>query len=230
MFKINTKLLTISTKNKLAFLIISFILLFCLYHFVFLFLYQNVINQGSALADKQCLNVNPLIIARKESYIKSIQDIQETENIDGYLEESKNYIRISKEFIKTQNKWIEEQEALMSRWDYKLLMPAEIKELGKLQIRSRRADVKSSLTVLKLFEAIDEEDSQDLVEDIFKQTKIANEANEAYSRLWEKGKKPSWIDQFIKIPPSKCTEKNFNIPDVNEILFPADVPGDGPLT
>lgn len=216
--------------NILALGIIVLFLGFALYIGITIFLYQNVINQGSALADKQCLNVNPLIIARKESYIKSIQDIQETENIDGYLEESKNYIRISKEFIKTQNKWIEEQEALMNRWDYKLLMPAEIKELGRLQIRSRKAEVISSKTILKLFEAKDDASREDLLKIVFKQTEIANEADNAYEELWNKGQKPSWIDDFISIPTSKCPQENLNIPDVNDTLFPADEPGDGPLT
>ena len=73
---------------------ISLIIIFCLSTFK----YQQLVNEGSIIADKQCLNVNPLIIQRKNSYTETIRIAKLNGSEKDYWKEQERYLTISKKY------------------------------------------------------------------------------------------------------------------------------------
>ncbi len=87
--------------------IIFFAVLFGIGLFVFpTWKYQQLINEGSVIADEQCLKVNPLIIARKNSYINSMKILQASGSAQDYWTETDKYLDISKKYILAEDSWL----------------------------------------------------------------------------------------------------------------------------
>jgi hypothetical protein len=216
-------------KKQLVVGLFFLFILFFSYHLFSLFTYQHLVNLGSIIADKQCLNVNPLIIQRKNTYTTAVQALMDG-NSDQYLAENDKYMRISKKFVIAQEKWLNEQEAFMKRWDFQLFLPELIKKAAKYQYQSRLADVKSSKLIIKLYESIDTVNTKDLTRRIIEYSTQAAEYDRKYNRLWEMEKSHDWRTNFISIPASKCPEENLNIPDVENFLNPSVPSQGGPVS
>lgn len=196
----------------------------------YIFKFQQLVNEGSVIADKQCINVNPLIIQRKNSYLKSMKIIMDKGSIEDYLKELDNYIDISNKFITEQGKWLKEQKAHMNRWNYKFLIPSEIKELGRLQYISRETDMKGTKAILDMLKTTDVNRQKEYMKIIIDQTKLGKDADNEYDRIWKKGFSPDLTMRFVKVPPSKCPKENFNIPNVPDLLLPPTRINYGPLS
>lgn len=201
----------------------TFISLFIICIFVYiayLFKFQQLVNKGSIIADKQCMNVNPLIIQRKNSYLKSMKIIMDKGSIEDYQNELKNYITASNKFIVEQEKWLKEQKDYMNGWDYKFFIIPEIKELGRLQYLSREADMKGARALLDLLKTTNVDQQKKYVKIMIDQVRIAKDAVNKYDLLWKKGTPINLRTRFIKVPPSKCPKENFDIPNVPDLLSP----------
>lgn len=194
------------------------------------FLLQRLVNEGSLIADKQCMNVNPLIIRRKNSYLNSMKIISNKGSADDYMKEFKNYLDVSNKFIAAERKWLNEEKTYMSRWDYKLILPAEIQKLGHLQYISREADMKSSQAWLDMFKVIDANKQKKYIKIIIDQVNIAKNADYEYNQIYEKGLPFDWRMKFVKVPASKCPKENLNIPNVPDIFSPPNNINSGPIS
>ena len=104
--------------------------------------YQRLVNEGSMIADKQCLKVNPLIIQRKNSYVKSMEIILAKGSEIDYMNELNKYMDISNKYVEEQKKWLQEEKAFMNRIDYKLFLPSQVQTANQLQFDSREAEMK----------------------------------------------------------------------------------------
>lgn len=182
--------------------------------------FQRLVNESSAIADKQCMNVNPLIIKRKKSFIKSTRSIMQEGNIEDYWKEQENYVVISNAYVAAQTKWLDEQEAFMNRWDYKLLVPKQVKAAEKWQFEARKADKESTIATVAMFSTSNERQMRELEKILNTEVAKRNKAEAEYQKILDAKQPFSLIWFNIKVPSSKCPPENFNIPDVNEFIEP----------
>lgn len=183
-------------------------------------MYQRLVDDGQVVEDMQCFNVNPLIIQRKNSFVKYIKMLKDED--EGYLEEMENYMKLSKKYINAQSKQLQEIKKYMNRLDFKLIFPSKVKKLVKFLYISREADMNSVKTMIKLSETDDLNLQKKYSEEINNLIKIANEADKEIDKIQEEKLHDPFLLmrlKFIKIPPSKCPPENFNIPDVYDLLF-----------
>ncbi len=209
--------------------IIFFAVVLVLVWFVFsTWKYQQLINEGSVIADQQCLKVNPLIIARKNSYINSMKILQASGSAQDYWTETDKYLAISKKFIEAENAWLAAQKNYMESSETKTYVPAYIRSAGQLQYDSRVADVKDTAAVVEFFETyqkIDTAKQKVLSNTITNETKKSNDLNDEYNKVYDHPQRTFDLrDYFTSVPQTKCPEENFNIPDVPNLLAPPTIP------
>lgn len=201
------------------------------YLFLSLIMYQRLVSEGSELADKQCLTVNPIIIERKNNYLKSVQAVKDND-LGAYEAETENYFESSQKYVEEQTKWIEAQRAYMDRWDFRLFLPGYMKQAAQYQYDSRKADIESTRLLIDAFEAseLNQAISEELGQKSVEQVQIRNEAEKRYNDLWEKPMKLDWRTKFIKVPESKCPEENLYYPQVEDVFTPSIEDTDTPIS
>jgi hypothetical protein len=198
-------------------------------YILFTISYQRIINESSIISDKQCLFVNPLIIERKKSYIKSTTLMLSGGDPKEYWAEQERYLALSKKYMAAQDAWLQEQKQLMDRWDYQLIVPQLVKDAGRYQYISRKAEVEGTRALVQLFVSIgDPERQKQLTQIILDENKKQHAANKAYDHLWDTAPKNDIRMRFIKIPLTTCPAENFNIPDTDDLFNPKAPAGDGP--
>lgn len=217
---------------KIVGIVLSGLILLSVGIFVlFTITYQRIINEVSVIADKQCLFVDPLIIERKNSYIKSTTLMLAGGDPKEYWDEQERYMAISRKYIAAQDAWLKEQKQYMDRWDHNLIILQPVKDAGRLQYISRESEMKSANALLQLFTAIDDKELQTkLTKVIIEENKKRDDAIKAYDTLWDTAPKNDIRMRFIKIPQTTCPPESFNIPDTNDLFRPRAPAGDGPLT
>lgn len=208
--------------RKLLFIPVIVVFLTIGYFFISIVMYQRLINKGSILADNQCLRVNPIIIERKNHYLKSLEAAK-SNDLAGYEGETIAYFERSKQYVEEQTKWLQAQGSYMSRWDFQFFLPGYMKQAAQYQYDSRKADVESTQLLIDAFEVseLNQSLSQELGQKAVEQVKIRNDAEEKYNALWDNPGKLDWRTRFIRVPESKCPDENFNFPDVDEFLNPS---------
>lgn len=185
---------------------------------------QVLVNEGSEIADEQCLKVNPLIIARKNSYIKSLKIIESSGGAEEYWEETEKYLDYSQKYVDAQSEWLKKQRDFMSSNVFNTSVPSYIRRSAQYQYDSRAADVKSTMAVLRLFytyDSLDTKEKNELVNEISVNVDKSVESDRKYFELLNNPQKPHELKEyFISIPKTKCPPENFRIPDVNDFFIP----------
>lgn len=188
-------------------------------------MYQKLINEGSKIADSQCLIVNPIISERKNHYIKSMEALKKND-FAGYEGETTAYFERSKQYVEEQNKWLASQNMYMKRWDFQFFLPGYIKRAAQYQYDSRKADAESTELLVDAFEVaqLNQSLSDELAQQSMLNIKKRNDVEKKYQKLWENPGKLDWRTRFISMSASKCPNENFDIPDVDEFLDPDTTP------
>lgn len=211
----------------LTFILLLTVGLFC----ISIFKYQQLVNEGSIIADKQCLNVNPLIIQRKNSYSETIRIAKANGTEEEYWKEQNNYLSISKKYIQAQQLWLNEQKTFMNRADYKLFIPQVIQKAGLLQYESREADLKATIAVTDMFKSLTDTNKQKELATIILNEKKKQEAAEAeLDKMWKSTSNFDIRQRFIRVPKTKCPKENLEIPEVPNIFAPPSQIYNGPLS
>lgn len=212
-------------KNKILAIFCGLLALIAGYLIFSTFEYQRLVNEGSVLADNQCMKVNPVIIDRKNSYIKSIQALKD-DNYKEYEKQTDNYFKASNQYVSLQTEWLDTQKKYMDKWDFQYFSPSYIKNAAKYQYESRKADMDSTKLLIESYEVaqLNKSLSEELALKSMGKIKIRNDAEKKYSDIWDNPGKLDWRTRFIKVPASKCPDENFNIPDVEDFLNPKSVP------
>lgn len=217
-------------RGKLILAIAVLILFIVLCFTISTLAYQRLMDESAVITDKQCMKVNPLIIKRKNSYIKSMKIVFAKGSEEDYMNELNNYMDISKKFIEEETNWLLEQERFMNRWDYNFFLPSEVKAAAQLQYTSREADMRGTQAIIDMYKTTDLNRQKEYTKIVIDQTKIADEADKKSDILWKTKPKFDPRVRFVKVPPTKCPKKNFNIPDVQDFLTPPKPIRSGPVS
>lgn len=221
------------TKRILLLSFATIVILPLVYYGASIFIYQSLVKEGSVLADNQCLHVNPIIIDRKNSYIKSIEALK-ANDFEEYERQTDAYFAASEKYVTEQSKWLDTQKKYMDRWDFKYFNPSYVKAAAKHQYDSRNADTESTKLLIESYQVsqLNKSLAEEIAQKSVNKIKERNEADRKYDEIWDNPGKLDWRTRFIKVPPSKCPDKNFDIPDVDNFLNPETSPGnpDAPLS
>lgn len=211
--------------KKIALIICIPVILAISYFILSTIKYQRLVNEGSVLADNQCLKVNPVIIDRKNSYIKSIQALKDNDYKE-YEKQTDIYFKASKQYVSLQSDWLDTQKKYINRWDFQYFNPSYVKTAAKYQYDSRMADMESTKFLIDSYEVsqLNKSLSEELALKSMEKIKTRNDLDKKYSDIWDNPGKLDWRTRFIKVPASKCPDENFNIPDVEDFLNPKSVP------
>ncbi len=197
-------------KYKIIKIIFVIIVLIIILFMGYLWKYQQIVNEGSEIADRQCLIVQPLIDEKKSLYDNSLQPSITSGDTEGYMNNNIKYLDISKKYIKAQEEWLAAQRKFISRWDYKLFAPSFIQDLSKQQFISRDADVEAQKALDESFAVKDNPLRQyALADTVIKETAKRNKADSEYEKIWKiYSNKIDLRTYFIKVPQSACLNIN----------------------
>lgn len=210
--------------KKISVIVCGLVLLAIGYFIVSTFEYQSLINQGSKIADDQCMKVNPLIIQRKNSFLDSMKILLGSGSAAEYWKENNKYLKISQQYVDEQNAWLKEEKTYMDQWNYKSFVPSYIRLAAKAQYNSREAEAKSQQAIIEEFRTKDTVLQKKLSDLVIAQTKKSGEENDLYNKTWNSPKPFDLRDRFTKVPQTICPDENFNIPDVPDFLHPSPPP------
>lgn len=175
--------------------------------------YQRLVDEGSVIADNECLIVNPLLIERKNSYLKSMKVYQTSGIGEEYLKEIENYRLVAQKYVNAQKEWLKIQGNYINRWDFKLVVPPAVKNAILAQYTAREADMNAAITMIELIESRNTQRQTELTKIIAEQTKKAKESNDKSSSIYFSPRTFDFRIHFTKIPQSKCSPENFDFPD-----------------
>lgn len=204
---------------KVRLTISAILILFTVSYAFYLFKYQQLINEASFLADEHCIVINPLIIERKKAYIDSIKTLLKEDGKDSYLAANEKYQQATKLYMAKEKEWLNRQYDFLHRWDFRTFMDTHVQEAANWQYKAYQAEYDSSEAVVKLWNAESEQEQKFFSDLIVKKTKEQTEAEEKYQAMWDNRSNRFDIRDFIiRIPPSQCPAKNYDIPDVRKEL------------
>lgn len=178
---------------------------------------HSLANEGNNLFEQRCLQVNPHLIAYKNSFLTMADMINNPENYEAGSgsEVFQNYIAEMDNYLEAEDNWLDKQSAYINRWDFQLFEPWYIKQAADYQIQmyeGYRDDAKYMMEVYNAGGATDE---------LWDKQGEARDRRDKYSQLYyEFGNEATEIfdlRKFLAIVPAPegCTEENMTIPNTS---------------
>lgn len=211
-----------SAKKK--FLVISIILSIGLF-IGYIYKYQQLVNEGSYLADEHCIKISPLIIDRKNKYLDQYNLILKagsgTVSAEEYHAALDKYMQSSNVYQKEEKLWLDKQRRYLDGKAFNLLIHSYIREAGQYQYEMYKSDYDSSVFLSAEYKEQDPDKQQELSNKVMGAVARSKEAEDKYDSVWEREKgKSDWIYHFVNVPSSKCSEENYNFPVLPELFAP----------
>lgn len=196
----------------------------------YLYGFQQLVIEGSVLADEHCMKVNPLVISRKNAYLEQMNLILASASAEEVHQALQNYQIASDLYLAEENKWLSKQRSYLDGEMFKLMMPAYIKTAAEFQYQMYEAEYKSSLYTNQAFSIQDQTQQMEITSKVIEETNKSKVASDNYNKAWDDNKgKFDWRFRFIKVPKSDCPAENFDMPDT-ENLFTPKVPANTDTT
>jgi hypothetical protein len=212
-------------------IILFFVILLIAGYAVYLRKYQQLVNEGTRLADQHCIAINPLIIQRKRAYIDGMKTLMASGSaqpspqssrsaaLEAYLSYQDQYLSIAKEYVVLEKEWLRQQDMYLKRSDVMIMVDPNIREAMDWQYKMYRAEYESTEGVVKMFQEKDTVKLDGLTAVIARADRESRIAQQAYDLKWRnRPAQQSFRDRFISIPPPQCPEKNYEFPNVEEEL------------
>lgn len=118
--------------------------------------YQQVVNEGIALADERCMSIDPVINKKRDlsfRYTEILTDPSPT--LDTAREFNTIIEQLPKAFSDTvsiSEPWLKRQRAYLDSWRFKLFTLKKAKENLNAQYDKYSADLESNKLMLKIFQ------------------------------------------------------------------------------
>ncbi len=221
--------------KKLFKIIIILVLLTAIGFGAYLYKLRSLAVEGNKLFEYRCTNVNPHLIAYKNSFLGFADYLK---NHSKYSDEEgmaffDGYINGMREYVKEEDKWLSMQSNYVNRWDFKLFEPWYVKQAGEYQIKmfeGYRDDAKYLVAGI---------DQKEMTEELTSKQKEARDKRNQYIQLYndffdKASEVIDWRSNFVSLPlPSGCNTENTTIPDTggsidwgNETPQPSAIPFD----
>lgn len=198
-------------------LIIMIIILFSIY----VSLFQQLINEGSDLADEHCIKINPLIIDRKNKYLDQYSIMVTGADSKLFAKALDNYRVSTRKYIDEEKIWLEKNKKFLNSRTFNFIIPAIIKEAANYQYQTYEAQYLTSLYLEQAWDEKDKNIQTELGNKATEETNRSNKMQDKYNEIWENGVgKRGWMFNFVKVPTSKCPDENYDIPVIPNLFEP----------
>lgn len=177
--------------------------------------------EGNKIFEYRCTNVNPRLIAYKNSYIKMVDCLKNSGTENSCSREEtvgalNDYISGLPKYIEEEDKWLGMQRSYMDRKDFKFIEPWYIKQAGEYQWKmyeGYRDDAKGMLTMIE--QKSEEADSLQA-----EARDRRNEFSQKYFDFFDEASSINdWRKIFANVPvPAGCTKENLIIPQTEGLL------------
>lgn len=205
---------------KKTLFVIPFLLVILIF-IAYIFTYQQVVNEGSFLADEHCIKVNPLIISRKDSYLKQYNLMLTNTTSEEYLKALDNYMKLALTYQEQEKEWIAKNSKYLNSWAFKTLIPKSIQEGANYQQVMYEAEYNSSRYLSEAYTEKSQDKQYQLAKKVVEETAKSKEAGEKYDETWNKySGQSNWIYFFVKVPQPKCPVENYDIPVLPDPFAP----------
>ena len=187
--------------------------IFCFY----IYKLRSLAVEGNRIFELRCTDVNPPLIAYKNSFLKWADYINTPEK----YEESEavvfldDYIFEMRKYVVEENKWLDTSKSYINRWDFKLIEPWYIKQANEYQQKMYEGYRDDAQTMLAVWNNKTESD-----ELFTKQTEARDrliQAEQKYLDFYDQiSNMTDWrmIFGYVSIPEG-CNEENMTIPDTS---------------
>lgn len=216
--------------KRIKFIILAVFILVFLFG-VYLYKYQQLVTEGSLLADEHCIKINPLIIDRKNKYTDQYNLLLISASEEKYMDALDKYRKSARLYTNEEKTWLAIQRKYLDGKIFNLMMPSYVKEAANYQYQMYAGQYLSSLYLNQVFDEKDKDKQVALSNKVMEETNKSNEALDKYNAIWEREKgKKDWIFNFVKVPASKCPAKNSDFPTVPNPFAPPANDSNSPLS
>lgn len=201
--------------------IFSIFLGLCLIVFLFyIYKLHALALEGNEIFEYRCTNVNPHLIAYKNSFLKYADYLNTYPNTKYSQEQAKEfvdgYIKGMQKYLPEETNWLEMQNKFINRWDFQLFEPWYIKEAGLYQLEIYKAYRDDAKQILNTYN--NPELGKNVKPGNISEERVRRDTyTQKYFELHEKAAKiGDWRKSFGRVPiPKGCTSENVDIPDTS---------------
>jgi hypothetical protein len=175
--------------------------------------YQQLLNEGTEIANQQCTDVNPLIFHRKKLYVDTMQILTASGSTKTYWDKTDQFLIVSKQYIAAQKAWLVKEKAYIHRWDFKVFAPSYIQHMAQLQYDSREADMKAQIILdqmLGRFYLTGEDTGEQQMGEVTELTAKRDKADKEMEELWKEHQGKFEVRTFfITVPTNECSNQKY---------------------
>lgn len=199
--------------HKIIKIFISIFIFICLSIFTYSRILQAQVDESQRIFDDMCNNINPTLIAYKNSYLQMWNLMKSNGSENDVMAKMQDYINGIKKYIPLENTWLKKDSVFIDRWDFQLFQPTYMKNLAKLQIAMYQAQRDDAQGILNLYLTPQTQPNFDLAASVAQKVRDTTSAYFAASDAASKMK--DWRKLLWREPPVDCPEQNLNIPQTD---------------
>ena len=181
---------------------------------LYIYKYHSLALEGWRLFNDRCNTVNPELIKVRNTHLalgaaisgKATPSAQQFETgLKSLPEETDQYLKLEKV-------WLDNQNAYLNRWDFKLLEPEYMKTAGKYQLAMYQGYYDYYKTVSSFFSGdSDNGNTLDLMDKYYSEI---HTNRDLYDQAFDTGvKTKDWRKVFAQVPEPNCPEESLIIPE-----------------
>ncbi|HWA51961.1 MAG TPA: hypothetical protein VG895_02845 [Patescibacteria group bacterium] len=190
--------------------------------FIYSRILQSQADENGKIFDDRCNNVNPALIAYKNSYLQMWQVMNNNGSKDEAMQDFNNYISGIQKYIPLENNWLDKDSKYINNWAFQIFQPKYIKDLATLQYNMYKAQRDDAEYIQNLFE---NPNSQNNTDPTIPAKNLQDASNKYFSAQDAASKKKDWRKLLWTEPPVNCDRKNLIIPNTSiDNIFATPVP------
>lgn len=191
-------------KIQLLKIFIIIILLSIIGYFLYIEKYQQIVYEGTALAEEHCQTIEPVIRERNRVFMNNIEILYTSTDAEE-LDSIRNEILLHSIILSDKyGPWLNKEKTFLERWDTKLLMSNHLKEVFLAEYEKYKIDDIQNdifyLHIKKLPERTLEEELESILQQQIKTQQILQE------KITFASKQKDFKTKFIDIPELNCPE------------------------
>lgn len=198
-------------KKKILKITGATLLILLLSTFIYSRILQSQADENGKIFDDRCNNVNPALIAYKNSYLQMWQVMNNNGSKDEAMQDFNNYISGIQKYIPLENKWLDEDSKYINNWTFQIFQPKYIKDLATLQYNMYKAQRDDANSILNLWNNPQSANNFDA-----SAADNLQKASDAYYSAYDAAKnKKDWRKFLWTEPQVDCDPKNLIIPNTS---------------
>lgn len=137
------------TKKKWVFSILLAIFAISIFT-VYMRMYQQVVNDGTLLAEEHCLTVNPAIAYKQQKALEYMNAYQSSSSAD-IQQSSTDFSNAAQQVVDLYVPFLGKQKAFLNRWDFQFFTSKELKDVYSAQYHKYLTDMESNKLIVSYF-------------------------------------------------------------------------------